>query len=1004
MNDRARVPFALAGVALLVGSAAFSAALGPQSPVTEPRTEVAIEEARSDAVTALRSAARSAAREAARNPVVTPANTTAGRELGDETPFRDYLALRLYTDYRERIRSQVSNAEPGVSVTARLPPTPNGSALARARDRVAVRRADANGTAMSVTVKNVMLVASRGERVVERVELSPTVTVASPVLLLHDRTTRFDARLDRPPTEPGLSRRLSARLYALAWSRGYAQYGGAPVSNVIANRHVEVATNHALLAEQRAVFGRADPAGRRAVRTAAARTLGTDVLTASGYSSTQAGVLLEAVDDTVPNSSTEPVDAFERGPEPDDRLRVRVNSTADGAYRSFIAGHLQRTVDGVYGATAALQMTARRVSVSHSEGDPPGQGWRLVDERRTTRTDVDPRSGNEVERTDDGHLLDSHARRVVRRTVTTRRWQRDNDSRTTRSRTQAVFHVDIAVVGRHAPSDDVPAHPVRTVHERGAGALDGPNLAGVERRAVDRLVVDRGGVDALARRAVVGSVDESPVRISGVRPDGLLTWVSRDLRTLRRRVANVSVTVERGAVGTYEVNPAAELAAELRARRGELVDVPTAYDGTASKARYAARAAYLDAVIETLEQRAARRDGVKNRVADQLADRGISMEQLRSAADAERDTPSRHRTVEGVGPPTRLAVEGGPPYLTLTAVDRARLDVRGAGRYRGLAARNVNVFAAPYGDAVDAVAEGLFPGDRSRLRSAASALRAAEALPAAVTDDELRAQRSSLRTTVVAAVADRRAVFRARLALANVGASTADRRAVVTEGLSRWSTPAGRALALANGSAADAVARTAAERYPERLSTVKRRDGLRLSLRAAARGGDGVPQPVVDRTTNAVRDVSGSVARSTAEEAIASRVDASVDGARARLERRLGRSLARVPAGVPLAPVPTSWYATANFWIVETKGEYARFTVRANRGVPGRSLRYVRDGRLVRFDWDGDGTPETVGRADRVDARAKTGVVVVVPPGGRGVGDTSGNADERSAGWNAALT
>lgn len=161
---------------------------------------------------------------------------------------------------------------------------------------------------------------------------------------------------------------------------------------------------------------------------------------------------------------------------------------------------------------------------------------------------------------------------------------------------------------------------------------------------------------------------------------------------------------------------------------------------------------------------------------------------------------------------------------------------------------------ADLSDAVDAVAERLFPGDRSRLRSAASALRAAEALPAAVTDDELRAQRSSLRTTVVAAVADRRAAFRARLALANVGASTADRRAVVAEGLSRWSTPAGRALALANGSAADAVARAAAERYPERLSTVERRDGLRLSLRAAARGGDGVPQPVVDRTTNAVRE------------------------------------------------------------------------------------------------------------------------------------------------------
>lgn len=78
--------------------------------------------------------------------------------------------------------------------------------------------------------------------------------------------------------------------------------------------------------------------------------------------------------------------------------------------------------------------------------------------------------------------------------------------------------------------------------------------------------------------------------------------------------------------------------------------------------------------------------------------------------------------------------------------------------------------------------------------------------------------------------------------------------------------------------------------------------------------------------------------------------------------------------------------------------------MRADRGLPGRELRYTRDGSRVRYDWDDDGTRELVGRSEPVDLQVRTAVVVVVPPGGRGVGDTDGNADERSAGWNTART
>ncbi len=43
---------------------------------------------------------------------------------------------------------------------------------------------------------------------------------------------------------------------------------------------------------------------------------------------------------------------------------------------------------------------------------------------------------------------------------------------------------------------------------------------------------------------------------------------------------------------------------------------------------------------------------------------------------------------------------------------------------------------------------------------------------------------------------------------------------------------------------------------------------------------------------------------------------------------------------------------------------------------------------------DGDGTGERLGTADRVSFRAETGVVVVVRPKPRGVGDEGGNGEQ----------
>jgi len=99
-----------------------------------------------------------------------------------------------------------------------------------------------------------------------------------------------------------------------------------------------------------------------------------------------------------------------------------------------------------------------------------------------------------------------------------------------------------------------------------------------------------------------------------------------------------------------------------------------------------------------------------------------------------------------------------------------------------------------------------------------------------------------------------------------------------------------------------------------------------------------------------------------------------------------------------------SWVATMNIWAVTVKGTYARFSVTASHGPPGSpgaTVRYVREDRDVRLDVDGDGNRERLGSNTRISFRADTGVVVVVPPKPRGVGDKDGNSVETSAGWPA---
>jgi hypothetical protein len=996
-DRRGRVPFALVGVLLLVGASTFGAALSTRGPDRVDRDAgVAMERVSAETTATLRSAVAAAAREAAAEPVTVPAETPYGRLLSNATPFRDALRLRIYLAVHERL-STTRYRRGDVVAVASVPAATSPAELRRGMERIELRGVE-NGTALRVTVRNLSVTARESERVVASERRDRTVTVSTPVLALHSRATAFETRLNRGPLDgPGLGRRLTARLYPVAWARGYAQYYDAvPIANVVATRHVETTTNGAVLETQRAVFGQSDPAGRRGLRRAALELGVTEFTAATSADGAWANRVLPRPNPSengtvaLPSrrGASGPIRSIDVDTEPlAGRSLAGLRTDAVRSNRS-----LRRVLRAAYRVEAELRTSRRRTYAEpRPDLEAPGSGWSLAETAVTLDAEVEASVASPPavadERRFDGFARAVELEREVRWT-----WERGSETRTTTGEWTERYRVGVAVVGHHAPNGSAPDRTTRPRFERG-GPLGGPNLADVPERATEVLVEGQGGEDAVAIAVANESLDTRERVVYGDRAADLRQWTTDDLRELRRELANVSIAVSAGRVATYTTNPPERLAAELRRKRSELVSAPSRYRGVADRARVGARAALVDETIRRLERRAANHDETRQAFDTVLRRVGVgsSRELHRVLRLRSTPTPARRANLSGSPPggPVSVVPDGSPAYLTVASVghDRAA-GVRPTRSYRPLSARNLNVFAAPYGDAADVVSGAV--SNRSggvRLRTAARALIAADAAEPGRERRPQRALRASVSDAVGVVRTRARRVVRSETRLARPEA-----RAAVAEGFARWDGTGRRALAATNGSLAEAIAAAADERSsgddPGRRARLERRlDAAIVTARQTT--ATTVAEAPVNETLTRVRE--RAIERATAE--ATSRVRS----------RYVNDTFGAVAAGLPVAPVPGYWYATVNVWDVTVRGAYARFSLRTRRGAPvtapGGTVRYVRDGSAVRLDVDGDGAAERLGRDERVAFETGTIVAVAVPAYRNGIGDVDGNADERAGAW-----
>ncbi|MFB6153916.1 MAG: hypothetical protein ABEJ27_06655 [Halodesulfurarchaeum sp.] len=959
-DRRGRIPFAVLGALLLLTTTMYASSI-PAPERSAPIAPGLVDQAQTEARMALSSAIRSAGRRAAAQPVHNPASTGMGTVLSEETPFRSYFRLLVALEARERLRA-VGTRSDGVAVAVSLPSISSRAEARRAIANVSITPLDRRSFMVNLT--NLTVTVSNGGTTTDAFQYDVSLVVPIPALRLHARVDAYEDRLNNGLLQPGLDQGLTARLFAVTWARGLAQYGGAPIGNVLANRHIELMTNDAVLAQQRDVFGRVDKASRRALQRA---TL--NVAYRDGAAGAK-GMLEQALGSASGDPEGAPSEARPI-PLPNRAGRKRsynVDRTADEAFLSFVDGtgrtSLNETLKGVYTARIRARMRARRVNreVERDGVRPRNADWHFTTRDTTTRLRTgswsSPREHGHILRTFDGTMVVKHTRR--------HHWI-TNGSHTYTSRTRtATYRVRIDLLCAYRGSGYAPSKPSEPC------PFPDRMRRSLPRRATRAVSNHLGGPAALARKATRGRRRSRWLSIQFDPPARVRRVAYRQVAALRERVRGVSVAASPRSIASA-ANPASLLAEELSTRRGRLLDAPRRYRSLSDRAPVAAKAAYLAQVRRALRSQSILLDRLQQELVGTLHERSIPTERP-TMERAKRSTIA-------------TSIESRPLYLSLVT--------NGGEGTPTLAARNVNLFTIPYGDVADTVTGTIFggPSKTVSLLVAARTLSELESLPPGAVTPTLRQRRKRLRDALRDSLNGAKGRFEhvTRERFGSRRAGRAVRSAFRTHGQ-----VADRAAALADGSLATAIAdrlvASGSARRHDRLLVALRIETSRIRESTAIRIDEGVVAAARQSAEGVVRETTAVAFHTAALEA--------VDIASKRVR---GTRAAGLPAGLPITPVPGYWYATANAWHVSVRGRYESFSVSAANATPSGerngTITYTRRKQLVTLDVDRDGDVDPLGWNRPLTFTLETGVFVVVPPGWPGVGDVDGNADERSPGW-----
>jgi len=1080
-DSRGRVPFAIIAVLLLLSAVALVGYLETrESGETETDATLAVDRTDGAIQTTLRDATASAAQQAAAEPLTTPANTSFGNALDADRPFASYLEALVYLEAVERF-DETGQRVGDVETTVSLPGIHDIESFEAALDRVSVT-GDGAGL-LTVTLDGVETTATRdGDPVASQTE-TVEVSVPTPVLRQHERTEQFQQRLDAGVTDAGsFSQRFNTRIYTLGWFRGYAQYGGAPVTEVIANRHIEPSANSALYRTQQDVFGAVDPTLENAVRrgwfcmvaqdaediygeyTAGQPDVAEDICEASEW------ILGEKHTGELPDAP-DVLDMLGEVPGMDEEHTIGVNETAYAPLRSLVAG------DGEYSIEAAIERAftiETDVDTEWTVTDPPAfdhgvpEGWTRIDTERTqTGLGVEGGSVTPGEPAVDDSYVEFSNVGVSLEITETVLWETESGSlnQTTAGETLEVtlalelsehetapgLHVaafDNASVDREyeiGPTDSSESTVPTPAFENYAGSesrVPEAVLGGADLDALEDWLASNWGEVTYTENLTLPARQNATLEPDPVDRTALVTTAVDDITGIQESVEDITHTFERTDLvhEAGETGPVGELATAVATEREAHLAREEPYENVGQRAVYEVRHAYFETLVDDLESVDEAHGAVMGDLDDHLddvdsgLDDALSFLQQGNTGDEPAGQPIASPELV---PEITYQVRGSPTYLAGEPVTTEEVPAVAQNEtVAPFAAKNHNHLKLPYdsviGGILDTVLNALgfgSPDAELTLRTAGEALRAGELAEVAADDeygdgDELGDLTDELHEATAEGLYGHGG-FVDEMGFEVVG----ELYGVEPAGIPPlFSDPEHQAAF----DAVEDATESALVEYGD------------VATAAIEVGGGNATEPLVAEITDALGGVerpayAANLTDENWEQVVASAVPPALDRAASdatatldstdlvedldtetrqalenvstdivedRLAEYVGNGTfdlseyeewvgdgdsidtpVRVPAGLPVLPVPTKWVATVNAWDIDADGAYTRFEVEANMSAPGRatSTTYVREDATVELDIGGE--TRQLGETEPIAFDGRSVLVVVVPPGGVGVGD-----------------
>ncbi|MHC3437322.1 DUF7286 family protein [Natrialbaceae archaeon A-gly3] len=822
-DDRARIPFALIGVLLLVSSATLVGVLESRpDPETDVDPSLAMDRTAAASQTVLRDAVVRATDDAALRPV-TDADTSDpwGRAIDagdDEETFERYLALRIYLEVEQHLQAAGQEIREDTTSSVSVPPLSDSQASAEdALDRVDLEIGrdagnDLDPGTLEVTVEDVTITVERDGRVLAERTQDVTVTVATTAFELHEKADEYEEQLDMGFFEAdgheGLGRHFAARMYPLSWARGYAQYGGAPISEVVANRHVEVMANDAVFTTQEAVFGTTDPHSERTMMNAWGCLAAKDAEELYGGTYGEQPEVVDAEDicdgleyiyGDVEGDLPDPPDTgdlLEGTPGMDETETIEVNEMADLAFAETLAdGDIEGIVEDLHEVDVSADV--RQATDDHnepsvsapSETRRDSSNWRgpsLIEAETTSTLTVDHREHDPdaTTTTTDYHTFDV---RVTNEHYEKWEWDyRGNQTETglpssvtADATATAEFELEITLSGTH-PSGDVNTNGV----DNGYNTAGWPHFrthddyASVPEDALEELLdLDPDGdltsqlEDEISSPEDIESASELEDEVSVTaaatvdaepETDLILKEIAHDLATLRDELGDVEHEFERHEI--VQGDPFDDLRENVDDEDQYVYEGTPGgtYDSVADKARVEARQVFLETLVDRIDDVAETHTDVQDGLEDELGDEieatdNALAEMTDFAQDALVDDVTE-QDVELEGSPLLENVtytpSGSPTYLSLEVVEREEVPAAGEDEHAPMAAKNDNWFAVPYtevaGDLLSRVLSVVDDDEEEvvTLRTAGEMLESAELADKVADEAELEEERGRLENEI----------------------------------------------------------------------------------------------------------------------------------------------------------------------------------------------------------------------------------------------------------------